>query len=655
VVKAADGSGTDYVNWVYGNSTYANGSPYYSLDGGAWTLDGLGDFGFATYSEENPSTDAFETKYLVDIGAKQVRYESDSSTMTSITGSIGDLDTTDFLSAAEGYSKLFIANGTNLKVADFTNTKLTVAALTTVPTRGSTVTQAVSGAKMIVDFVNGAKTEIYGKTISGTFVTTAGNTLSGGSMEPEDKVPTAVAEASTMPHWYDWTEYGVTKAASTNMPSEATLVCRYRGRLVLSGNKQAPNQWYMSKIGDPFNFTYSSTDPLSAVAGQNADAGLVGDVVKALIPFGDDFLVFGGAVSIQILDGDPLFAGSIDELDATTGIYGNHAWCKDNEGNLYFFGHNGVYIMTGGRSRPKNISAGKLPNLISDWALNPASHRVVLSFDPKREGVIISKTTLADGTNLNYWYSIKTQGFYPEVYPEEAAIISSYNYESHVPSNREFLIGSFDGYLRYFLNTAKDDDAGASGDEAISSYVVLPIEALSEDNDRQGKINSLIFELAGGRSTVKLTHTALTAAHDDGDVLTQATTGATMTVVFTDSTKENTFGYADTGTFNTTNAVTGSGSGTGFTPTAVGTGDFKDTDSLSYSIYVGDDAETVLENIKDSAAPKWSGSITAPGRTKVRHRIKGAWVGIKLYNSSSTSSWAINRVFGNAIEAGRIK
>ena len=85
-------------------------------------------------------------------------------------------------------------------------------------------------------------------------------------------------------------------------------------------------------------------------------------------------------------------------------------------------------------------------------------------------------------------------------------------------------------------------------------------------------------------------------------------------------------------------------------------GDFTDTDSLSYEIHVGNDPETVLEDIKDGATAKWSGTFTSPGRTnRVRHRIRGAWVGIKLYNSTALSSWAINRVFGNVIEAGRIR
>jgi hypothetical protein len=163
----------------------------------------------------------------------------------------------------------------------------------------------------------------------------------------------------------------------------------------------------MSKVSDPWNWTYGSTDPLTAVAGNNVDAGEIGDIVRALIPYGDDFLIFGCATSVHIMDGDPAFGGSIDELSEITGIYSPWSWCKDEDGNL-----------------------GHLPKWVVDWAVAPATHRIVLTYDPSRNGIIISKTTLADGTNLNYWYDLKTEGFYPETYPTACGIFCSFYYDS---------------------------------------------------------------------------------------------------------------------------------------------------------------------------------------------------------------------------------
>jgi hypothetical protein len=341
----------------------------------------------------------------------------------------------------------------------------------------------------------------------------------------------------------------------------------------------------MSKIANPWNFVYSSIDPLSAVAGTNADAGEAGDIIRALIPFGDDYLIFGCANSIFLLDGDPVSGGSLDEIDNSTGIYGPWAWCKDGKGNLYFWGSGGLYKMSGGRGRPENISAGHLPKWVTDWVADPSTYRIVLAFDPFRNGITVSRTTLSDGTNLNYWYDFKTQGFFPETYPNVCGPFCAHFYDADLAARRRTLYGCNDGYIRYFEDTAKNDDVGAS-DTAISSYVTFPIEHLAQDDDREGRLNSLTVELAGG---------------------------------------------------------------------AAG-GDFGDTDGVSYEYHKGKDAETVLEDIRDGATAFASGTLSGTGRkNRIRTRLRGAWFGLKFFNSTASETWSINKVFGSIKEIGRVK
>ena len=529
-------------------------------------------------------SDIVTIQRLVAAGNSDIYYEDidvAAGQMTELDTSGYTIDTTDQLVMFNGFQKVFVANGTKLGVADFINTKLTITALTTAPTRGSTITQATSNATMVVDFVNTAKTEIYGYVTSGTFVTTGGYTLSGGGMDPATRVPSAV---TAKPHWYAWTVYP--GGATGTMPVSAYLGCLYRGRCVLSGNPNAPHQWYMSKIADPFDWVYDSTDPLTAVSGQSADAGKIGDIVRALIPYGDDFLIFGCANSIYILDGDPASGGSIDRLDETTGMFGCYAWCKDGEGNLYFWGSGGLYKMIGGRSKPQNISQGNLPKWVDDWALNPATHRIVLSYDPFRNGIVISKTTIADGVNSDYWYDLKLEAFCPETYPDECGIYSSIFYDAN-SSLRDMILGNKDGYIRKFDDTAKDDDVGGS-DDAISSYAVIPMVKLGieEDADAEGKLTSLTIELSGGASS----------------------------------------------------------------------GAYSDTDGVSYELHIGDDAETVMEDIEDGATAFASDTLSGTGRqTRIRTRARGRWLGIKLYNSTASETWAINVISGEVKPAGKIK
>ena len=570
-------------------------------------------------------------------------------TLVALAASVGDVDTSDQLTVASAFQKAFIANGSNLKVADFINTRLEHTALTTAHAKGDILTQATSNASMIVDHTNTGKTFTYGYTTTGTWTPGANSVTGSGSgtaftptstagvlthavlttahtaadvltqattgakmtVEYTDAtkthtygkittgifnttnnvtgsgtgtafVPTAVS--TRPPVWYSWTVYP--GGASGTMPAKAYLITVYRGRLVLAGNPQYPNQWYMSKVADPWNFLYGADDPMSAVAGNNADAGQCPDIPRALISFHDDYLIFGCASSMWILRGDPVAGGSLDNLSDTTGIFGSNSWCFDDNRNLYFWGSGGIYEIKSDFSGIHNLTEMVLPDIINDHAADPSTHRITMGYDKKRHGLVIAVTVLATGVNSNYFYSFKTEGFYPESYPEECGPYSLFYYDANDPAYADLLVGCRDGYIRKYLNTAKDDDIGATN-EAISSYVTYPITPLGE-LDEKGKLTELVLDLAGGAAS----------------------------------------------------------------------GDFSDTDGVSYALYRGDDAETVLEDIRDdtTTVASWkSGTLSGTGRkAKLRPRMKGAFMGLKLYNSTASETFAINRVLYNTQKAGKV-
>ena len=540
-------------------------------------------------------TDITTIKRLVAAGNDDIYYEDldvAAGTMTELDTSGGAIDTSDQLNMFEAFQKVFVVNGTNLKVADFVNYKLSTADIrpndvtNVAPIKGTVLTGGTSTAKMLVDYcdaTNGAAL-VYGYVISGTFDdddevvtgTNASGTVTAVSF-------TLDAAPAANPHWYDWTVFNNDTAYGT-MPAKAYLGCLYRGRCVLAGNANYPHQWYMSKTADPFNWVYASTDPLSAVAGNNADAGEIGDIIRALVPYKDEYLLFGCASSLWMLTGDPAGGGVITEIDLTVGMFGANSWCFDGDGNLYFWGTGGIYKSPLGFRSVENLTEIHLPDLLADEDVNSTTHRITMGYDIKRHGIVICITKLSDGTNSNYWYDLKLKGFFPETYPEECGAYSQYYYSANDNDYADLLVGCKDGYIRKFDND-KDDDIGGS-DEAINSYAVWPIQHLSEDNDKQGKLTSLTIECAGG---------------------------------------------------------------------AAG-GAFDDTDGVSYDIHVADDAETLIEDIRDGATPIATGTLTGTGRkARIRTKLRGAWLGIKFYNSTSTETWAINRVFATIQEAGRIK
>lgn len=85
-------------------------------------------------------------------------------------------------------------------------------------------------------------------------------------------------------------------------------------------------------------------------------------------------------------------------------------------------------------------------------------------------------------------------------------------------------------------------------------------------------------------------------------------------------------------------------------------GTFSDTDGVSYDIHVADDAETLIEDIKDGATPFTTGTLSGTGRkARLRVKVRGAWLGLRLYNSTASETWAVNKIYADIKEVGRIK
>lgn len=597
-------------------------------------------------------SDKYTTKRLVSAGNSNIFFEDidvAAGTQIELAPATGDIDTSDQLTMVSAYQKVFIANGANLKIADFINTKLIHSALDTPHARGNILTQDTTN-KMSVDYTNAAKTATYGYVTAGTWdvtnaVTGSGDgsgftptgingmlthaalatahsatdtltqattsatmvveytdadkkhtwgRITGGTFNTTNSVTgdgsgtafTPTATNTRPPLWYDWTVYQGDATTYGTMPAKAYLVSAYRTRLTLSGNPQYPNQWYMCAADNPFNFLYGADNPMSAVAGNNADAAQCPEIVRALISFHDDYKIFGGASKVHILRGDPVAGGSLDNLSDTTGIFGADSWCFDDARNLYFWGSGGIYKVESivADDGIQNLTEMVLPDIINDEGADPSTHRITMGYDKKRHGIVVAITVLATGVNSSYFYSFKTKGFYPESYPNECGPYSLFYYNANDTDYADLLVGCKDGYIRKFLTTAKDDDVGGS-DDAISSYVTYPITALG-DVDWNGKLSELVFDLSGGASG----------------------------------------------------------------------GDAGDTDGVTYELHKGDDAETVLEAIVDGDTAFSSGTLSGTGRkNKIRPRMRGAYMGLKLYNSTVSETWAINRVLYGTQKAGKVK
>jgi len=256
----------------------------------------------------------------------------------------------------------------------------------------------------------------------------------------------------------------VTDATVDGTLARANRACRliatYRGRVVLSGLGTDPQNWFMSKSGDPLDWDYdpATTSAIQAVAGNNTDLGLVGDVVTALCPYQDDVMIMGGANSIWIMRGDPAAGGSIDNITREVGIVGANAWCWDPAGNFYFFGQNGLYRMTGGLGVPELISRNKLDKKFSD--VDFEANHVILSYDSRDQGihVFISPQLEPDTAGEHYFWDERNDAFWLDKYPASVGPTAVHSYKGDKAEENGVLLGGYDSVIRVFDEDAKDDD-----------------------------------------------------------------------------------------------------------------------------------------------------------------------------------------------------
>jgi len=424
-----------------------------------------------------------------------------SGTMVQLADSVGQIDTSDQISMFEGYQKIFIANGSNIKVADFINTKITTTNIgANPPDFGTILTGGTSGAIMITDFITSltGATSIYGYSTDASKTFVSGETVTGTDNDSNAISFTLNANESTGPHWYSWDVFGSDATLFGSLPEKAYLGCLYRGRCVLSGNPNYPYQWYMSRQANPWDWVYTANDAQTPIAGGNSDAGEIGDIIRALIPYRDEYLVFGCANSLWVLKGDPAEGGTIQEVDLTKGVFGSYSWCFDGDGNLYFASLNGIHRLPAGFGPVENLSEFVLPKMFSDFSAQPNTHRICMGYDKQRGGILVTITRISDGDNIAYYYDLKTQGWFPEDYPDSCGVYSMFSYDSQESEYSGLLLGSTDGYIRVHDDATKND-ADTSSTTAIAADVTLPV-LMSEDGNNKLKLISESVTLAGGAS-----------------------------------------------------------------------------------------------------------------------------------------------------------
>ena len=280
----------------------------------------------------------------------------------------------------------------------------------------------------------------------------------------------------------------------------ATLIEAWCSRVVLSGVSGDPQEWYMSKILDPFDWNYSPTVLAEdqAASGTYTPAGKCPDVIRCIIPLSDDVIAFGCDHSIWQLSGNPMMGGRYDNIAEGVGTPWGRPWCQDSSRNFYIFGtRGGVYRGSVGQGLTK-ITTGRIEERLA--AINLDTNLIRLAWNERERGVHIFVTplTVGDSSVEHYFYDVRNESWWIDKFANTNHDPRSVHvFDGDDANDRAILLGGLDGYLRKWDLAATDDDG-----TAISSHVYLgPIAAKGPMAIRINEIRNVV---AKGSSNVTM-------------------------------------------------------------------------------------------------------------------------------------------------------
>ncbi len=379
----------------------------------------------------------------------------------------GDLDTSGWFAAVSAYQQVFIADGrpyttdihtTGYHKINFVDTKITGALTGSIAVGDSVLQDTTEAAGVVSEILDATHYLIYRTTTTEFDATNHIHVDAGNYITP--------SAVSAPPHWLRWIP-----SAGSFPDGGSNVMCLFEGRIWMN-SMYHPNQWLATKQGDPLDLDDSvDTDIQAAISSQSSEAGIVGDSLVSLIPYKDNYLIFGLVNSIYILRGGSTGSGALSSFTQETGIFSPESFCWDNENNLYIVGLTGFFKipngMATGDTSLDNISFRKLPNLFNTLKLNRQTDRVVMGYD-RDNNIINVSISLQDGTwSYNFAYDIKNDAIFPDKYTT-GKVPSSFLYVNNYQNNLAgLLIGCYDGYIRKFDPTLKTDDG-----DTIDSYVL---------------------------------------------------------------------------------------------------------------------------------------------------------------------------------------
>lgn len=254
------------------------------------------------------------------------------------------------------------------------------------------------------------------------------------------------------------------------------LICCWRGRIVVSGIIGDEINWAMSKVNDPTDWDFSPASPSSvqAVEGNDSKQGQLGSPVQALIPYSDDVLIIGTSGSLWQMRGDPADNGSLDLITDAVGTAFGTPWCMDPNGRLYFLGARPtIYRMAPGE-KPVPISH-PIKRLLD--GLDLGANTVNLAWDDRCKCLRVFVTPIsAPGPTTHFGFEERTNAWWTDEFAnDDHSPLTVCTIDGVTAEERALLIGSWDGYVRYFKPGQTTDDGVPIESEVVIGPLLTPL------------------------------------------------------------------------------------------------------------------------------------------------------------------------------------
>lgn len=370
------------------------------------------------------------------------------------------------VASARVFNEVFFVDGINLAQLDIPSNTM----IPYIATNGSTPNSTLSTFTFTLSHMNqsggtaNAQTTVVNGFQPGDMITIAGVSTAGwnGSYAVTNLVNTTTFQFNV--------SSGITSPANVSTGTvtgpyrlgltTCSLACTWRGRLVLAGDSGSPQNFYMSRAGNAFDWNYGATDAQAAVAGNLSTSGSIGEPITALIPFSDDIMMIGCTHSIWLLQGDPAQNGTIVPVSSNVGVVGANGWTKDSFDSLYFLGTDGLYKcrpLWEQWQPPQLLTGTNLDQYFAGLQTSQNIFTMVWHEDAHYLHLFVTPVDdVTPGTHL-IW-DTRGEGLWPQQYPQvvgpTAAILW---YANGDPLNRGVLLGGWDGDIRRLDQTALDD------------------------------------------------------------------------------------------------------------------------------------------------------------------------------------------------------